>query len=56
MQIKLPYVLFRENSECLQISRTYSSWNKTGRLPDNKAKEKKQVKFHAGDVCSMRPV
>ena len=27
---------------------------KTGPLPDNEAKEKKQVKFHAEEVCSLR--
>ena len=37
---------------------TYSSRNKikTGPLPDNEAKEKNQVEFHAGEVCSLRPV
>ena len=29
---------------------------KTGHLPDNEVKEKKEVKFYAGEVCSMRPV
>ena len=37
---------------------TYSSRKKIkiGRLPDDEAKEKKQVKFHAGEVCYLRPM
>ena len=37
---------------------TYSSRKKIkiGRLPDDKAKEKKQVEFHAGEVCYLRPM
>ena len=37
---------------------TYSTRKKIkiGRLPDDEDKEKKQVKFHAGEVCYLRPM